>query len=283
MRLPRLVAFLGDLDPAATWSVWVGPATGSAWLAADADAQHYAASTMKLPLVIAAYRLADAGALDLDAMVEIRNEFSSVHDGTPFGLSRDDDSDDATWARTGQPVALRWLACRAIVRSGNLATNLLLDAVGVNAVQTLLADLGCHGTVVTRGIEDARARDAGLQNLVSAADLALLLQTLWADAATDSPARVLAPASAQEVLDVLAAQQIADALPRRLPPGTRVAHKSGWVDGIDHDAGIVFHPDAGPYVFAMCTTSALSRDDAAEVVATAARAAWDDVGEGGRP
>jgi beta-lactamase class A len=239
---------------------------------------------MKLPLVMAAYRLADAGQLDLDATVEIRNTFASAHDGSVFGLARADDSDAETWRRCGERVALRWLALRSIVRAGTLATALLLDAVGAPAVASLLSDLGCADTVVTRGIEDVRARDAGLQNLVSAADLARLLQSLWADAdRSNKPGtRLLSPSSAEEVLDLLAAQQITDALPARLPPGTKVAHKSGWVEGVDHDAGIVFHPTAGPFVFAMCTTSALPRAAAADVVASAARAAWDDLAEDGR-
>jgi beta-lactamase class A len=279
--LPRLAEYLRGLDPAGTWSIWAGPVEGSAWLAVDADAQHYAASTMKLPLVMAAYRLAAAGKLDLDATKEIRNEFTSAYDGSAFALSRDDDEDDTqTWARTGQSVALRWLAYRAIVVSGNLATNLLLDAVGVDPVQELLTDLGCDRTAFCRGIEDSAARDAGLQNLATAGDLATLLQGLWADAhKSDAAPGVLAEASAQQVLDVLGAQQIREALPRYLPPGTRVAHKSGWIPGIDHDAGIVFHPTAGPYVFSMCTTVPPDGDRAADVVGRAARAAWDDVDE----
>jgi beta-lactamase class A len=276
--LPRLDAYARGLGPTGTWSVWAGPVDGEAWLAIDADAQHYAASTIKLPLVMAAYRLADAAKLDLDAPTEVRNEFASALDGSAFGVDRDEDSDAQTWNRLGQPVALRWLAHRAIVRSGNLATNLLLDAVGVEPVQTLLSDLGCHGTTVERGIEDGVARDAGAQNLVTAADLARIFQALWADAhAIDVAPAVLTQRSATEVLDVLAAQQITDALPRRLPAGARVAHKSGWVDGVDHDAGIVFHQSSGPFVFAMCTTSDLDRAQSADVVATAARAAWDDL------
>jgi beta-lactamase class A len=250
----------------------------------DAAVQHYAASTMKLPLVMTAYRLDDAGTLDLDATREIRNSFRSEHDGTAFELARDEDSDQQTWDRMGERVAIRWLALRSIVRSGNLAANLLLDAVGVGSVQLLLADLGCRRTAFTRGIEDVAARDHGRQNLSTAADLATLLRALWADAHADAarPGR-LTPAAAREVLAMLAAQQIAEALPRRLPPGTKVAHKSGWVEGVDHDAGIVFHPRHGPYVFAMCTTSTLPRSEAADVVATASRAAWDDIDTGGRP
>src|SRR4051794_19780199 len=111
---------------------------------------------MKLPLVMAAYRLCDAGRLDLDATVEVRNEFAAAHDGSTFGIDRDDDSDAQTWNRLGQQVALRWLALRSIVRSGNLAANLLLDAVGVAAVQSLLAQLGCAHPLLARGIGGRR-------------------------------------------------------------------------------------------------------------------------------
>ena len=283
MSLARLQAYVDALDPAAAWSVWSGPVRGDAWFEAAADAQHYAASTMKLPLTMAAYHEADEGRLDLDATVAVRNSFSSVHDGSAFSVDRAEDSDEQPWQRLGQAVSLRWLAYRAIVRSSNLATNLLLDAVGLEPVQRVLADLGCEKSPVLRGIEDYAAREAGLHNLVTAADLARLLQALWADAqrSASSPG-LLTQTSARELLDVLAAQQIADAIPRRLPPGTRVAHKSGWIDGVNHDAGIVFAPAAGPFVFSMCTTSTLEQDAAADVVARAAAAAWHDV-EGQAP
>jgi beta-lactamase class A len=276
--LPRLAALVDGLDPTGTWSVWSGPTAGAAWFESNADAQHYAASTMKLPLVVAAYREAEAGRLDLDSATKVRNEFASVYDGSPFSLDRDEDSDRQPWNRMGQGVSLRWLAYRAIVKSSNLATNLLLDAVGVEPVQRVLADLGCDRSPFVRGIEDCVARDAGRNNLVTAADLARQLQALSADA--DEQAThpgILSATSAREVLDVLAAQQIADAIPRRLPGGTKVAHKSGWVEGVSHDAGIVFHPQRGRLVFAMCTTSELVQDTAADVVAQAARAAWDDL------
>ena len=278
MDLPRLAALVDGLDPAGTWSVWSGPTAGAAWFEANADAQHYAASTMKLPLVVAAYREAEAGRLDLDSTTTVRNDFASAHDGSRFSLDRDDDSDRQPWGRLGQDVSLRWLALRAIVKSSNLATNLLLEALGVEPVQAVLADLGCDRSTFARGIEDGAARAAGRDNLVTAADLARQLQALSADA-DERAARpgMLSAVSAQEVLDVLAAQQIADAIPRRLPPGTKVAHKSGWVEGVSHDAGIVFHPQRGPLVFVMCTSSDLDEDAAADVVAQAACAAWDDL------
>lgn len=269
MTTPALTSYVDRLPADGLYSVWAGPLAGPAALTHAADVTHYAASTMKVALVIAAYRLADAGALDLDAQVTVHDEFDSVVDGVRFSMDRSDDGDDQPWQRLGTPVALRWLANRAIVRSSNLATNLLLEAVGFPAVAETLEVVGATSSVVARGIEDAPARESGRQNLVTATDLARTLQALAAD-------RAATPPSCREVLTTLAAQQINDAIPRGLPPGTRVAHKSGWVTGISHDAAIVYPADTAPYVLVVCTTSELAEDDSLKLIADAAAASWQD-------
>jgi beta-lactamase class A len=252
-------------------SLWLGPLTGEPTVTLDADRQHYAASTMKLALVIAAHRSHDEGALDLDARVVVHSEFGSAVSGAGFAMDRGEDSDEEPWRRLGTKVSLRWLAHRAIVRSSNLATNLLLEAVGLTAVSDALAAIRATSSVVARGIEDEPAREAGKHNLVTAADLALTLSELAAH-------RTCAAHSAEQILATLAAQQINDAIPAGLPPGTKVAHKSGWVDGVSHDAGIVYPDDSPPYVLVVCTTSALSESDALTLIAAAARASWQDRG-----
>ena len=112
-------------------SVWLGPVSapvaGPATYAREQHRRHYAASTMKLPLLVAAYRCHERGEIDLDAEVEVHAEFGSVLDGSPFELARDDDQDEATWDRVGSTAPLRWLARQSIVCSGNLATNLVLE------------------------------------------------------------------------------------------------------------------------------------------------------------
>jgi beta-lactamase class A len=265
-----LHAFVESLPRAGTFSLWCGPVAGDAWLAHHADERHYAASTMKVALVIAAYRQADAGALDLDQMVEVHDDFASAVDAPRYTMDRDEDSDPEPWRRLGEKVSLRWLGLRALVRSSNLATNVLLEHVGVPAVQEALQDLGTQGSTVERGIEDAAARSAGLQNLVTASDLARTLQALAAETAAS-------PRACRDILDVLAAQQLRDTIPAQLPPRTRVAHKSGWVDGISHDAGIVYPPEREPFVFVMCTTSDLSEDEGRQLIASGAAAAWAGV------
>jgi beta-lactamase class A len=91
-------------------------------------------------------------------------------------------------------------------------------------------------------------------------------------------ASVLTRPSSQELLDVLAAQQINDALPSGLPAGLRIAHKSGWVEGVSHDAGVVYPFDAEPFVLVVCTTSDLDHNAATALIARVATAAWYDHG-----
>lgn len=271
MTTGAVASYLENLPRDGFFSLWLGPVEGPPALLHDANRQHYAASTMKLALVVAAYRRAEAGELDLDTPVRIHDDFDSQVGGARFAMDREEDSDTETWRRMGEPVALRWLANRAIVRSGNLATNLLLEAVGLPAVADVLARAGATSSVVARGIENAPAREAGLQNLVTAADLARTLQELACH-------RVASPDSCREILDTLAAQQINDAIPAGLPPGTRVAHKSGWVEGISHDAAIVYPADAPPYILVVCTTSTLAEQEALDLIAAAAAASWQDRG-----
>lgn len=269
MATPALTLYVSGLPSDGLFSLWVGPVDGPPTLTSDADRRHYAASTMKVAVAIAAYRRADAGTLDLDSQVGIHNTFASAAGGRQFSMSPSDDSDVQTWQRMGTQVALRWLATRAIVASGNLATNLLLDAVGLPAVAEALAGVGTRHTVVARGIEDEPARSAGMENLVTAGDLARMLREIAAH-------RAASPDSCDEMLATLAAQQINDSIPAGLPPGTKVAHKSGWVDGVVHDAGIVYPEDSSPYILSVCTTSRLPEQEARNLVAGAAAASWAD-------
>lgn len=273
MPFPHLDRFVEELPLEGSYSLWAGPADGPSWVTHRDREPHYAASTMKLALVIAAYREEEAGRLSLDDMVSVHNSFASAAGEGGFQLDESEDSDPQPWARLGDRVALRWLAYRSIVRSSNLATNLLLDAVGTPAITEALSTVGAVDSVVARGIEDSAAREAGLQNVVTAHDLAVALQALVAG-------RAASRRSCDEILDVLAAQQINDAIPALLPAGTRVAHKSGWVEGISHDAAIVYPADAPPFVVAICTTSALDEQAGLSLIAAGGLAAWSDRAHG---
>lgn len=260
---------LGHTD-GATLSVWLGDLDGRPVWAHDADAPHYAASTMKLPLVVAAMRRVVRGDLDLDASYRVHNTFASVLDGSPFAMDEDDDQDPDTWAAVGATRTLRQLAEHAITHSGNLATNLLIDVVGLAEVAEVLRLAGCSGTtVVGRGIEDAAARAAGITNTVTAADLGLLMAAVGRRDPALGGEPVLGP-----VEEILTRQQHVDQVPAGLPAGTPTASKSGWIPGVSHDVALVRPVGKEPFVLAVCTTVDLDEQDAAALVAGIARDVW---------
>jgi len=268
-RVPGTVsAYVGRLDAPPTWT-------------RHADAGHYAASTMKVAVLAALHRAAEAGTLDLDAPVPVVNDFDSAQPGAPrFANAQHYDNDDAVWDRIGGTASLRWLADRMIVRSSNLATNLVLGHVGLPAVAEVWALAGARNSVTGRGIEDFAAREAGITNTVTAADLAALLGTLATGA--DTPGPLASPAACTTMLDVLLAQEHREDLAAGLPEGTRIAHKNGWVRGVRHGAGLVLPDDAPPYLIAVCTTTDLAdggptgedEDDACRLIARVSAAAW---------
>lgn len=269
-----------------TISVWTAPAGSPAPAYARLpDAPHYAASTMKVAVLVAAYRAAEAGALDLDAPVPVVNDFVSALPGAPrFAIDPRDDQDDEVWALLGTRAPLRWLVRRMVVRSSNLATNVVLDHVGLDAAGAVLRLAGAWGSRIERGISDAAARDAGIDNTVTARDLATLLSRIATDAGVVGSAPVDPPLASRDtcagILDVLLAQERREDLAAGLPPGTRVALKNGWVSGVRHAAGVVLPDDAPPYTLAVCTTvtpevTAAGLDTCA-LVARIAAASWAD-------
>jgi beta-lactamase class A len=253
----------------ATVSVWFGDTAGRPSYVRDELEPHYAASTMKLPLLVAAYRRHERGEIDLDRKVPVHNEFASVADGSPFRLQQSDDQDDDTWALVGSEATLRRLALHAVVKSGNLATNLLLEHVGRGEVAEVLVDAGCSGeTVLPRGIEDAKAREAGLDNWVTAHDLALVMAGV-------ADRRLADEQTCVDIEQVVAQQEHRDKIPAGLPPDTYVANKTGWVEGVAHDVALVRPEDGAPYVLSVCTTADVPETTANELIADISRRIWE--------
>jgi beta-lactamase class A len=228
------------------------------------DSLVHAASTMKVPVMIALAQRADRATLRLDDVMPLTNRFESIVDGSPYLLSRDDDSDDSVYERIGTPVPLRWLATRMITHSSNLATNALLTIVRADSVTASARALGARRMRVLRGVEDGPAFRAGLNNVTTARDLAALLVAIGTD-------RAASAASCAWMREVLFAQAYNSAIPLGLPPGTRVAHKTGDITRVEHDAALVY-PARGPaYVLVVLTSGIEAQAQARTLIADVAR------------
>jgi len=229
---------------------------------------HHAASTLKLPLAVAVLRAVEDGRLDLDTPRAVRARFASLADGRPYEVTRDYDSDDQPWARLGHSVPMWWLVERSLAHSSNLATNLLMDAVGLGAVNAVYDRVGATRSRLRRGIQDTRAGDAGLHNTATAADLTAVVIALLRH-------RLVSPAGADRLERVLARGRWRAALPAGFPPGTYVAHKPGWIDVCCHDFGVVRPVAETPFVLGVFTTTTLDEQAAHAVVAQAAAVVWE--------
>jgi beta-lactamase class A len=133
-----------------------------------------------------------------------------------------------------------------ITRSSNFATNELIELVGAANVTAAARALGATRTQVLRGVEDQKAFDAGMINTTTAGDLATLLVAI-------ENGKVLSPSSSALMRDILLAQEFNEKIPAGLPPGTRVAHKTGEITAVSHDAAIVYPAGRKPYVLTVLT------------------------------
>jgi len=237
-------------------------------VAIAADSSFHAASTMKVPVMIELFRRADAGALALDQGVLLVNQFGSIVDGSAYALDAGDDSDSTLYAKVGTRVSMRELLERMIERSSNLATNTLIAIVGAANANATAHSLGATRINVRRGVEDGKAFQAGLNNTTTASDLAALMLAI-------ERGRAASPASCSAMRDILLRQEFSQEIPAGLPPGTPVAHKTGWITGTLHDAAVVYPPGRAPYVLVVLTSGIPEEQTARTLIADISRMSWE--------
>ena len=233
----------------------------SEWLR-RADEPFHAASTMKVAVLIELYRQARHREVRLDEPLTIRNEFHSLVDGSPFALDPQDDTETELYRAVGETRTLAQLSELMITVSSNLATNLLMDKLGVDNIRGGVHGLGADGMNVRRDLEDGKAFEQGLNNTTTASALLRLLEAIARGEAVD-------PESSRQMLAILERQTVNDRIPAGLPPGMRVAHKTGEITGIRHDAAIVFA--ARPFVLVVLTRGASSPEAGSALIAEITR------------
>jgi len=241
------------------------PLHGPGAVMIEPDKAFHAASTMKVPVMIELFRQAEAGRLHLEDPLPVVNEFHSIVDGSVYHLSVGDDSDAEVYKAVGQTMTLRALCEAMITVSSNLAANLLIERLGVENIRRTVARLGATGMNVRRGVEDQRAFDQGLNNTTTARGLALLMQKLANGKAVNARADA-------EMVAILERQKFKDAIPAGVPEGTPIAHKTGTITKIHHDAAIVYGPR--PYVLVVLVRGLQEQKESAALIAAISREIW---------
>ncbi|MEO7964665.1 MAG: serine hydrolase [Gemmatimonadaceae bacterium] len=263
----RIVERVGQ-SPGATVGIYIRNLGDGKEISLNADTSFHAASTMKVPVMIEYFRAVDEGRISPSATTTLQNSFNSIVDGSNFTLDAGDDSDSSLYARVGQEVGVRELVERMITRSSNLATNSVIALVNAHKADATARALGARNMHVLRGVEDNKAFRAGRNNTTTAHDLGMLFLAI-------AEGRAASRGASQTMLDILAHQEFNEEIPAGLPPGTRVAHKTGWITGTLHDAALVFPPGRAPFVLVVLTGGIADEKVARTLIQDVARLTWE--------
>jgi beta-lactamase class A len=226
----------------------------------NADSSFHAASTMKVPVMIELFRSASTGSFAMNQRLMLVNQFASIADGSPYTLDLNSDSDTTLYHRIGDRVPIDTLLRLMITRSSNFATNTLIALVGAENVNRTMRALGAQRIQVLRGVEDGKAFDKGLNNTTTARDLAIIFRAI-------EGGKAASPAASREMLGILLAQEFNEKIPAGLPSGTRVAHKTGEITAVSHDAAIVYLPGRKPYVLVVLTRGIADGNKSSKLIA----------------
>lgn len=228
----------------------------------------HAASTMKTPVLIELYKQSTAGKFSLSDSILIKNEFRSIVDSSVFTLDSADDGETDLYRHIGQKQTISNLAYRMITLSSNMATNLLIELVNAKNVTQTMRDLGAMDIRVLRGVEDNKAYEKGLNNMVTAFDLMLIYENL-------AKGKVVSDGASEAMIRILLDQRFNEVIPGLLPKNVKVAHKTGSFKTVHHDSGIIFLPDGRKYVLVLLSKNLEDDNGAVKMMAGVSRLVYE--------
>ena len=155
-----------------------------------------------------------------------------------------------------------------ITVSSNFAANLLIEKLDVRKIRATVTRLGADGMQVLRGVEDQKAFDKGMNNSTTARGLMVLLEKL-------GRGQAVSPSADAEMIEILKRQKFNDAIPAGVPAGTPVAHKTGTITRVHHDAAVVYGPR--PYVLVVLVRGIQDQKQSAALIAEISKTVWQHV------
>lgn len=234
----------------------------------NVDEKFHAASTMKVPVMIELFKQDHEGKINLQDSILLKNEFKSIVDGSLYSMDINDDSDDIIYSQIGTKVALSDLMHSMITVSSNLATNVLIELVGAKNTTATMRSLGARNIEVLRGVEDQKAYDQGLSNSTTARDLMIIMEAI----ANNTAGR---QGDCEAMITILKDQQHNDLIPMYIPKEVQVAHKTGSITGVHHDAGIVYLPDGRTYILVLLSKNLKDFDKGTDQLAKISKTVYD--------
>ena len=219
------------------------------------DRSVHSASTIKLVIMAELMARVAAGSLSLDQKITITPDMKTGGDGILKELE------------PGHSFSLQEIMTLMIIVSDNQATNILIDLLGMDAINDRAKAMGLANTVLGRKMMDSEARKQGRDNYISANDMASILHAIYAGSLINADASKI-------MLETLLRQQQSGRLQLYLPEEVPVAHKCGDLDYLENDGGIVYADDH-PYILVVLTSSMSSNKEGREVIGHLSKLVYD--------
>ncbi len=232
--------------------------------------QMHAASTYKTAVMIEIYKQSADGKFSLTDSIDVINSFRSIVDNSEYAMDVGEDSDDSVYEIIGKKASYFDLTYLMITASSNLATNILIKEVGAKNIMNTLESIGIKEMQVLRGVEDLKAYELGMNNTTNAEDMLRLMSAIAKD-------EVVSPSACAEMRKILLAQVHNSKIPAKLPKEVRVAHKTGSITEIDHDAAIIYPPKGPVYTLVILTRGIKEHNEAEELIADISKIVYDRV------
>jgi beta-lactamase class A len=205
------------------------------------------ASSIKIAVLAELYRQAQSGKLKLTDLYTVQASDlvpdSYIMGGLTPGVTR---------------VTLRDLATMMMAVSDNSAANVLIDRVGVENVNELMNSLGLTKTRLRRKMMDLKAATEGRENISTPQEMMSLLESLYYG-------KVLNKETTDDFLKEFQSGRKDSRIPRDLPEGVAIAAKSGELEGVRNDSGLVFLANR-PYIICVMTTYLRRERDGEEAI-----------------
>ena len=240
----------------ASYGIYFKDLRGGAPIEIQAKRTMHAASTIKTAVMLEALRRVDEGTLRLSDELAVKNEFPSLVDGSPFSIGLDPAVEGELQPLLGRSASVELLMREMIVRSSNLAANILLTRLTPGSVQRFADALGARGVKIRRCLEDGKAYAQGVNNETDARGMGRLME-----AARRS--RKLSREAQETAWAILAGQAFNEQIPAGLPEasGAVVAHKTGTISSVQHDAAVVRLADGREYVLVLLANDFGANED----------------------
>ena len=194
------------------------------------------ASLVKIPIMAACFYAAHEGRISLKDNLTLKA--SSKVPGSGFLKNM----------AVGSKFSVEKLIELMITESDNTATNMLIDLLTFDYLNSFFKNAGLTHTNLSRKMMDFKYREKGVENYTTAADIAYILERIYRR-------RFLNKGISERCLALLLRQKVNDRIPAKLPSDVMVAHKTGLERHVCHDAGIVFIPQGGHFLICVLTES----------------------------